>query len=84
LKEKEAARQTLAEWDVAEEMEEMQMDADSTQRLSAALRKGYRKREPETGSEGELFEFNAMDLDASDAASELEELEPVKKSKVRS
>jgi len=82
LKRQEVAQQTLAEWDVAEEIHEEEMDAESTQHLSAALRKGYRKREPESGSDGEAFDFNAMDINDSDPVEfELEE-EPVKKSKV--
>ena len=83
MKRQEAARQTLAEWDVAEEIRREEMDAESTQCLSAVLRKGYRKREPESRSEGESFDFNAMDIDDSNPVeSELEE-EPVKESKVR-
>ena len=84
MKKREAARQTLAEWDVAEEREEEEMDAESTERLSVALRKGRRNYEPDTsGSEGESFDFNAMEIDDSNAESKLEE-EPVKKCKVRS
>jgi len=67
---------------VAEEIQEEEMDAESIQCLSAALRKGYREREPESGSEGESFAFNTMGSDDSDPVeSELEA--PVKKSKVR-
>ena len=85
LKKKEAARQTLAEWDVAEEMEEEEMDAESTQCLSAALRNGYQKRQPESGSnsEGEPFDFDAINIDDSDAEPESELEAPVKKTKVR-
>lgn len=82
LKKKEVARQTLAVWNVAEEEEDMEMDVESTQRLSAYLKKGYRRRDPASGSEGESFDFDRMDLDSSDSESELEE-ESVKKSKVR-
>jgi len=83
LRKKEAARRALAEMDVAEEEEDAEMDAESTQRLSAALRSGYYGREPESGSEGESFDFAAVDMEVDDSESESNVEEPVRKSKVR-